>query len=56
MFGLLSIVKHLDEWKCYLQSLKIEFSVIGVTETWLNESNVDVHNFEGYRHIFNQRK
>lgn len=34
-----SIVNKFDDFKAYLNSLEHEFSVIGLSETWLNSSN-----------------
>ena len=43
-----SAPKHLDEFTCYIDSLDIPFTVIGLSETWLKESNADLYNIDGY--------
>jgi len=47
-----SIPKHYEELSIFLDCLKLNFSVIGLTETWFSESNVDCYKFHGY-HIIN---
>ena len=36
-----SAPKNLDKNILFLQNINIDFSVVGVSETWLNDSNVD---------------
>ena len=38
-FNIRSILNKFDDLKAYLNSLEYEFSVIGLSETWLNQSN-----------------
>ena len=45
-----SIPKNLDNLEHYLKILKFKFSVIGITETWLNASNADLFCMSGYDH------
>jgi hypothetical protein len=33
----------------------LEFSIIGLTETWLNDSNVDLYSLLDYQHVYNYR-
>lgn len=37
-----SILNKFDNLKAYLNSLENEFSVIGLSETWLNQNNIKV--------------
>ena len=50
-----SLPVHQIEFESLLDYLCYNFSVIGLTETWLTTSNVSLYNFEGYRHIYNIR-
>ena len=43
-----SLPKHFDELQQYLDVLKYDFSVIGISETWLNEYNTDLYELSGY--------
>lgn len=45
-----SVPKHIDEFLLYLTNLNHNFSVIGLTETWLSDTNVDLGNLDGYSH------
>ena len=49
-FNARSLPKHMTEWNTYLNSLKLQFSVIGITETWLNAGNASLYSFNGYSH------
>ena len=40
--------KHFDELQQYLNMLKCGFSVIRISETWLNENNTDLCDLNGY--------
>ena len=33
-----SISKHFDEFEMYINSLKLEFTMIALTETWFDQS------------------
>ena len=46
-----SVPKNLSNFDSYYQSLNFKFSVIGFTETWLNESNCDVYSIDNYQHF-----
>ena len=50
-----SIPKNIDEFLSYLHNLKFEFSIIGLSETWLHEFNQDLYFIEGYNHIHKVR-
>ena len=56
-FNIRSIKKNADKLQLCLQSLNTEFSVIGLTETWLsdNDSLLGIHNIPGYTYIGNGR-
>ena len=38
--------------KCYLSTLGIDFSKIGLTENWGKQHNIDLRNLSGYKHNF----
>ena len=38
-----------------MENFDHRFSVIGLTETWLNPSNIDAHGIDGYNHVGNTR-
>ena len=46
-----SVAKNLTALQNYLECLRFKFMIIGVTETWLNNANVDVYSIDGYQHI-----
>jgi hypothetical protein len=37
--------------RSYVQSLNSDFSVIGLTETWFTDTNVNAVNIDGYHHV-----
>ena len=43
-----SLSKHFDYLSEYISTLNTSFSTIGVSETWLNDSNKDLFNIPGY--------
>ena len=51
-----SAPKNLHSLKIMLENLKHNFSCIGLSETWLKDSNVDVYHLDGYKHEFYTRK
>ena len=51
-----SLPKHFDELQQYLHMLEYDFSLIGISETWLNENNVDLYDLNGYVTIKGCRK
>ena len=53
-----SLPKHHDELELYINSLKFKFSVIALTENWLDESKQDPFDLQGYNclHKFRKRK
>ena len=46
-----SLPKHIDELEQYLDSLKVTFSIIGLTETRLNEAKEDLYSMKNYLSI-----
>ena len=50
-----SLPKHHTELSCYLENLNVNFSVIGISETWLNDSNCELYGIAGYSHIYQYR-
>ena len=51
-----SLPKHHDELKLYINSLNFKFSVIALTENWLDESKEDLFDLEGYNCLHKFRK
>ena len=51
-----SALKNLDNYILFLQNKNINCSVVGVSETWLNDFNVDTCNISGCNHVCNYRK
>ena len=51
-----SIPKNFTEFKLFLSDTKYQFSVIGITETWLSCSNVKLYSLDAYKHEYNVRK
>ena len=43
-----SLNANFTDKKILLKTLDFSFHVVGLTETWLNESNADVFQLEGY--------
>ena len=43
-----SLPKHFYEISAYFDVLNFEFSVIGFSETWLKDNNVDCYSLQGY--------
>lgn len=51
-----SAPKNLESMEYYLQNVNIKFDIIGLTETWFNENNVNRYDMDGYVHEYNYRK
>ena len=51
-----SIRANLQNFESYLQLLNIEFSVIGITETWLDDISCLLYTMPNYNFIENHRK
>ena len=45
-----SIPKNLSQFEDYLHILNLSFTVVGISETWLNVSNKDCYALEDYNH------
>lgn len=46
-----SVLKHLDDLCNYLSNLNMSFSVIGLSESWINETNYNLHSMVGYNQV-----
>ena len=46
-----SIPSNLTKLIQYLSNLNVNFDIIGISETWLNETNKDIYNLNGYNHV-----
>lgn len=51
-----SIQKNILEFSSYLENLNHEFSIIGLTETWISDSSASLFNLTGYLQRENYRK
>ena len=51
-----SLPKHHDDLELCINSLNFKFSVIALTENWLDESNQDLFDLEGYNCLHKFRK
>ena len=51
-----SIPRNLNKLKAYLSMMKIEFSIIGISESWLTEDSKDAYYINGYNNIHLCRK
>ena len=50
-----SIAKNLHHLRNYLKLLAHEFPIIGFTETWFNDSTVNLYKLERYKQVNNYR-
>jgi hypothetical protein len=50
-----SLLGNLDKLKILLSNIKKPFSVIGITETWLNDQTYDLVDISGYKFVSNHR-
>ena len=46
-----SMKANLTSFDIFLQNLEFEFSVIGITSTWLTDSNCDLDNINGFNFV-----
>ena len=53
--NLRSIPAHLAELDCFLNCLTSKFSIIGVTENWLNHSNCQLYSLPNFQHEYKYR-
>ena len=53
-----SAPKNLSEFELYLNQLDLRFNVIGLSETWFNDSTVNLYNLPGYSasHVYRKQK
>ena len=51
-----SLPKHFDELQLYLDSIKFKFSIIGLTETWLDENKHGLYELDNYISVNKFRK
>ena len=51
-----SLSKHFNDLSEYVSTLNMSFSIIGVSETWLNKSNEHLFNIPGFNFISNIRQ
>ena len=50
-----SLKANLPAFEVCLQNMDIKFSAIGISETWLNDSNCDLYNIDGYDFVETHR-
>ncbi len=50
-----SLPKNLDSFAHLLNNLELQFSLIGLSETWLNDTKAELYNLPGYRHLYKYR-
>ena len=50
-----SISKNLSSFENYLEIIQYDFTIIGLTETWLNDTNYDWYGLQGYHFIEQHR-
>ena len=50
-----SISKNFDNFFTFLENVAIQFSAIGVSETWHNETNQKLYGIKGYTKVNNYR-
>ena len=55
-FNSRSMAKHFDHISAYLSSLSLNFTAIGITETWLNSVNENCYMLDRYNFINNNTK
>ena len=51
-----SLPKHYDELQIFLKSLEHKFSIVGLTETWLDENKHDLYDLPDYNCIHRYRE
>ena len=51
-----SMSEYIHQFESYLDLLKHRFTVIGLTETWVKDSNCDLYGIKGYHLIEKHRK
>ncbi len=51
-----SVTKNRNNLSNHLESLKHEFDIIALSETWLNDNNNKILGFSNYNHVHNYRQ
>ena len=46
-----SIPSNLSKLTQYLSNINVCFDIIGLSETWLTETNKDIYHMDGYNHV-----
>ena len=54
-FNIRSLPAHYQQMAAFLSNIQCKFDVIGLSETWLNDTNFDLKYFDGYNHYSNYR-
>ena len=50
-----SVSKNLSSFENYLETIQYNFTMIGLTETWLNDTNYDLYGLQGYNFVEQHR-
>ena len=50
-----SAPKNLSQFQLYLESLDVHFTVIGLCETWFDDTKAEIYNISGYSAVHNCR-
>ena len=50
-----SIPKNFDNFLTFLENVEIQFTAIGVSETWLNGTNQNLYGIKGYSQVNKKR-
>jgi exonuclease III len=51
-----SLPKHFQEIDIFIKSLSVDFSIIGFSETWLNDTNEMYYDIDGYTSVSKHRQ
>ena len=53
-----SMQNKFNELDCFMSLLKLNFTIIGITETWISDANYGLYEFENYSHnaVYGQDK
>ena len=53
-----SMQNKFNELDCFMSLLKLNFTIIGITETWISDANYGLYEFENYSHnaVYRQDK
>ena len=51
-----TVVNNLNEFSLYLDNLKHDFSVIGISETWLQDANYNLYSMNGHKMVEKHRE